>query len=191
MRRLLKIDAYREPDMVARLGAMVDGAGYEVARQGLEWYSVAHHVAHQVAGVAGCSVSSAAGIVASLSPLVSWSVNVRNSFHVAAGRPVGYLGAQLHKARRMLAGEAPNTVLSGVKERAFYGSILEPHTSTTACIDRHMLVAAYGGDASRAAKWADGIERCQRAVFKVARSHAIPVPAAQAIIWIVQRGASE
>jgi len=189
--RTHKIDAYPERTVTASYRTAVFGAGREVCRQGADWYPNAHRVANRIASSAGIDTSAAAGIIAALSPRVAWEVNVRNARVFAHGGAVGYLGTQLRKADMIRSGVDPIDALTGVKERAFYLSIVNPIASTVACIDRHMLDAAYGDDAGKAARWVDGVERCQRATYSVASEVDRSVPETQAIIWIVQRGKAQ
>lgn len=85
----------------------------------------------------------AAGVIAALSPRVSWTQNVRMAtlaYHDRAA--LRGLGQSLRSADRILSGEDPLTVLQGAKTSSFYRNIAGDHDSVT--VDRHAYDIAVG-----------------------------------------------
>lgn len=86
------------------------------------------------------NVSRAAGVVAALSPMLSWPRNMVMAENVYAGERSGCLSANIAKAVRILDGEDALDVLRGTKVRAFYANIMgDPDTVT---VDRHAIMVA-------------------------------------------------
>lgn len=109
--------------------------------EGIAWYQNAHALALEIGSG---DAATGAGILAALSPRIAWPQNVAAARAVVAGgkRKVPALGGSVRKARRILAGEAPELVLSGPKVLSFYASILGPGPAV--CIDRHAGRVALG-----------------------------------------------
>lgn len=115
--------------------------------RGQAWYSAAHTFATGLAeryGLPG-GTAQAAYVIAALSPQQSWSANQQCAdLLIRTGSTFG-LGANIAKARRILAGESPLTVLAppnparitGSKVRAFAECILASGKTSTVCVDRH------------------------------------------------------
>ena len=86
------------------------------------WYLHANELASTMAPAA-----EAAGVIAALSPMVSWSNNERLArYALLHGRAIGHFPANCAKANRIMYGEHPLSVLGGHKVRAFYRCILDP-----------------------------------------------------------------
>lgn len=105
---------------------------------GMEWYAEANDLAVAWAARFNYSVETVAGIIAALSPMMSWAANVNlvERFLVAGGLHEGYLGANLAKARAILAGAEPVATLGGLKVTNFYLGIISRGTEGV-CVDRH------------------------------------------------------
>lgn len=101
-------------------------------------------------------VERAAGVIAALSPKVSWPRNVRlaeamyrlyvdrdaNGAAKALALP-GVLGVNAFKAVRILwDGEDPREVLGGPKVRAFWWTIVNPDDPRAVVVDRHAVDVA-------------------------------------------------
>ena len=85
-------------------------------------------------------VSRAAGVVAAISPMLSWPRNMVVAADIYNGIYEGCLKANIAKAVRILNGEAPLDVLRGDKVVAFYNNIMGcPNTVT---VDRHAMMVA-------------------------------------------------
>lgn len=123
-------------------------------QRGSAWYQVAHTFAlglaerYELPGGA----AQAAYVIAALSPQQSWSANQQSAdLLIRTGSTFG-LGANVAKARRILAGESPHTVLAppnparitGSKVRAFAECILANGKTSTVCVDRHAADVALG-----------------------------------------------
>lgn len=86
------------------------------------------------------NVERAAGVVAAISPMLSWPRNMAVAADIYAGKREGCLKANIAKAVRILDGEAPLDVLGGRKVRAFYANILGDGEAVT--VDRHAIMVA-------------------------------------------------
>lgn len=112
---------------------------------GTGWYSDAYDVALAMAKAYDSNLSTAAGIIAALSPLNSWgnNVNLAHRLMASGGLTRGYLSNGLNKANAILAGASPMDVLKGDKVRNFYLSIISQGREGV-CIDRHAYCIAMG-----------------------------------------------
>lgn len=113
-------------------------ASAEQIAAGAEWYAEANDLATEWAARFDLSVETVAGIIAALSPMQSWAANVSlaERFLVAGGLHEGYLGANLAKARAILAGAEPVATLGGLKVTNFYLGIVSRGREGV-CVDRH------------------------------------------------------
>lgn len=122
--------------------------------EGLRWYHNAHAVAQTLDPD---RPGRAAGVIAALSPRLSWPRNLELAGRAYAdGRASGTLGMSCRAADAVLSGADPLDVLRGPKVRAFYSLILDPGDPLTVCIDRHAVDVATGQrltDAARSAVW--------------------------------------
>ena len=115
--------------------------------EGIEWYAYAHLFADRIAP----SVKVGAGVLAALSPQVSWSMNQRLARNACQYRKfTGQTGANVRKARAIINGHNPTDVFDsdrlerGCKVRAFYACILDPNNAHHVVIDRHAFDIALG-----------------------------------------------
>lgn len=119
---------------------------------GREWYARAHALAVELDPE---NPRRGAAVIAVLSPMLSWPRNVQLARDAYAGRPLGCLSRNADKARRILAGEAPETVVSGSKVTAFWQTIADPtNLNAPVTVDRHAVDIAAGrplDDTARAA----------------------------------------
>lgn len=119
------------------------------------WYYEAHAFCAQWAQAFGLETWQVAGIVAALSPQLSWGKNKAQALEIVArlqnDRPLTGLmayPANLAKAKRIFQGEAPLDVLGGMKVRSFYRNLMLDAGSVT--IDRHACaIALFGLDTSK------------------------------------------
>ncbi len=115
---------------------------------GVEWYGRALDLATELDPT---NVRRAVGIIAVLSPMTSWPLNVRKAREVyATGTTVG-LSKNVAKAEAIFNGANPDDVVSGPKVLSFYHNILGDNAKVT--VDRHAIDVAYGKvqtDAERA-----------------------------------------
>lgn len=168
---------------------------------GLRWYDSAHLFAAGLArSTAGrryrLSVRRAAGIIAALSPQKGWQLNQALADDLVRTETCGQTERNVWKARSILFGEDPTTVLAppnparitGRKVRSFFDNIVDPKRSTAVTVDRHALdivTATYGNtisldDAGRYDRVADAYR--DAAALVGLRPHEI-----QAITWVTWR----
>lgn len=153
--------------------------------EGMSWYNDAHNLALELSPT---DVWRGAGVIAALSPLKKWELNVRlarNAF--ATGIATGNIGSHNRIAQMILDGAHPLDVMRGDKTRAFTAAIADPSTSVIATIDRHAHDVAMGAvhtDADR--KIGKRIFRAMSdAYVECAEYLDIGVPQIQAIVWVV------
>lgn len=112
---------------------------------GAGWYSVAHELAIDIAGDA----VTGAGIIAALSPQVSWTDNiagaralVQHDYSTLYSHTA--LPLSIERATAIRDGERPSDVLGGPKVRSFYRNIVLPLRSGAVTVDRHAISVAVG-----------------------------------------------
>ncbi len=118
--------------------------------EGLSWYTRANALAVELAGE---DYRQACGVIAALSPLLSWTKN--EEYAKLAYTLRGYdieemlsympcLDSSARKALRIANGESPEDVLGGLKVTAFFHCIAEPLTTPFVCVDTHAMHIAEG-----------------------------------------------
>lgn len=154
---------------------------------GLNWYNEAHNLALELSPN---DVWKGAGVIAALSPLKSWTINVRlakNAF--ATGIVTGNMGIHNAIAQSILDGAHPMDVMRGDKTRNFCQAIATGGNSDIATIDRHAHDIAMGAvftDDTR--KIGKRVYRDMAAAYKeCAEYFGISVNAMQATTWITWR----
>jgi hypothetical protein len=170
--------------MTARLVKLYEGAPQETRDAGNSWYASAQASARAMASEHGTTEAVAAGVIAALSPRIHWVRNLKVARLVLARKRVtGVLQASLAKARRILAGAKPLSVLSGPKTRAFYRALRGDQAA--AVIDVWMLKAVrYANDKVSSIDY----ERISQALARAASRVGVTIARMQAIIWTVVRG---
>jgi len=114
---------------------------------GMRWYDRANDQAIKLAASAGIAVSTAAGVIAALSPNNAWDRNLIDAYNIVRsyvehGRDdatlvkVGTYGLNKDKAIRILDGTDPWDAIGGLKVRSFFRLILDP-LADDVCIDGH------------------------------------------------------
>jgi hypothetical protein len=101
----------------------------------VNWYRIAHKEIEDLAGDLGLPVWQVAGIVAALSPRTRWDANLDDARRLVTGGRPWALKANQAKARRILAGEDPDKVLSGPKVRSFYQNLTDPEDPQAVTVD--------------------------------------------------------
>lgn len=129
-----------------RILAVYRSADAEQIAAGMDWYRTAQFHARTIANDNGISMECAAGIIAALSPQVSWGFNLEWSREVAAGSVINRgLNTNMGKAIAILSnGRDPLDILGGPKVRAFYACIISAGITDEVCIDRHAYDIATG-----------------------------------------------
>lgn len=114
------------------------------------WYEDAGRVCSEWDTDFSLSPNTSAGVVAALSPLNTWDLQVRDTPAILEafqnGRKLPGVGffSNKDKALRILQGEVTLDVLGGDKVRAFYRNLTGD--TSAVCIDRHALaIAAWNG----------------------------------------------
>lgn len=110
--------------------------------QGLEWYGLAGSMAAALADGSEYSTEQCAGVIAAMSPMMSWRSNIDVATRLialhrsGADQPTAGYGMlrNIDKAWRILDGAEPLDVLSGPKVRAFYANIIGDPVAVT--VDR-------------------------------------------------------
>ena len=176
----------RERVVVARLVRHYETADAAIVEAGRAWYKNARAVIRTLANRYEVSEACAAGIMAATSPRVHWKRNIALTELFLAGKyRRGCFKDNARKARRIVAGERPLSVLRGDKVRAFYRALTGD--SSAAVVDVWML---------RAANWLKTVtERVYRtianAIKTAADSVGVPVAEFQAVVWTAIRGRAD
>jgi hypothetical protein len=174
---------------VRRVLRVYRAATHAQTSEGLAWYHHAHGVA---ASLDPADPRRAAGVLAALSPRVSWARNVELAARAYAdGRASGTLGFSVRAADAILAGADPLSVLNGPKVRAFYTLISDPDDPVTVCVDRHGIDVAVGRrltDAQRSAWYPltrrDLYEAFADCYRRAARRLGVRPAQVQAVTWV-------
>jgi hypothetical protein len=182
-------------EQVARILGIYGRANALELQEGQSWYETANALAVGIASKNGLSVPQAAGIVAALSPQMSWEYNQVAAERLAAGLKVGALGTSIRKAEKIRdnPGTDPLDILGGDKVRAFYTCILAPKTSDAVCIDRHALDLAEGlfsntGEGRATLLGKVGVyEQVAESYRRVAKVLGVPPHIVQAVTWVTWR----
>ena len=157
-------------------------------REGMSWYREALSFAASL----DTDVERAVGVIAVLSPMVSWPRNMTLARNHYAGIYGGCLGASTVKAQRLLAGEPVESVVKGKKVKPFFDNIMGNDTVVT--LDRHAIDIAVGRVLSDSERNAIGttkrrepiVEAYRRAARIASREHGetYSVAQIQAIVWV-------
>ena len=130
----------RRATQTLRILDVYESADAQQIAAGLGWYAEAHHIAEDLSDSTGVSIAQASGILAALSPQVSWGFNVEWAYGVAQGDTTRR-GLGLSLGRALMIQRNPDTdpldILGGRKVRAFYSAILTSGFTDQVVIDRH------------------------------------------------------
>ena len=165
-------------------------------RDGIAWYGDALALAQELDPT---NVRRAVGIIAVLSPMTSWPLNVRRAREVYATGTTSGLTNSVRKAERIFNGENPDDVVSGEKVTSFFHNILGDDARVT--VDRHAIDCAYGkvqtdserSQAVKSTKARDGYGIIRDAYKHVAEiisaetGKVITGAQMQAIVWVYWR----
>jgi hypothetical protein len=108
---------------------------------GMDWYARARRLAVLLDPE---QPERSAGIIAVMSPLLSWPQNVRQAKRVYAGKGARGLSKNVAKAAAIYNGAIPEDIVSGPKVTSFFTNILYPENGTPVTIDRHAIDIACG-----------------------------------------------
>jgi len=108
---------------------------------GRKWYQHANQLCQILATETETPLRNVCGVLASLSPQVSWEVNIRSCEAIVRDGQIdkGYTGYRINvdKALQCLVDD-PENVLGGFKVLAFYRNILDPLRSVDVTVDTHI-----------------------------------------------------
>lgn len=170
--------------------AHFDAATPRQITQGWEWYTIARQAASEMHE----HLPTAVGVIAALSPRVTWEHNLKLADELIKTGDIqgGVLGANKYKAQLILACFdhlldgwcVPHQHLRGPKVLAFYHAILDPFGNSDPVVDSHMLRAAYGQTTQPTTLT---VRVVQDEIRNLAIAEGIPVHVAQAIVWLKVR----
>jgi hypothetical protein len=154
---------------------------------GRHWYRTANQLANMISDG---NTRKGAGVLAALSANKRWSTNVDLAVKAFdSGKPSGHFSDACDKARRIMAGEDPETVLPmDIKTGQFYRCILDPTDPESVVIDRHAHDIAVGvryGDNARGLSSKSRYAMLAN-VYREAGEHFGYIPQiVQAVCWVV------
>ena len=151
--------------------------------QAATWYLDAEKIANKVADNLNTTLEVGASIVSSFSPRERWSTNVEKAIAFSLGKEVRGLGNNLRMANNSL--ELGFDALKGLKTNAFARAIAGDANAIV--IDVWMCRAA--GVEYTSPNQSQYIQ-LSNAVAEIAKEHKLTPRVAQALIWIVYRGAA-
>jgi hypothetical protein len=179
--------------LLDNISAVYEDASEEEVQNGKQWYHVAHRFAAGLARLHDGDTGRAAGVIAALSPQVSWERNMSMATSVYREQPViGQTGINIEKAKRIYEGEDPLEVLGGKKTRAFYTNISFPDNSGVVTIDRHAVAIALGErdinrEHSNLLRRKGNYEELERAYKTAGFRYFLKGSEIQAVTWLVWR----
>lgn len=172
------------------LTAFVKASDSDIS-DGMSWYSEAFDIAKEFNSA---RPDLGAGIIAALSPMTSWPLNVRRAREVFETGTTAGLKNNVRKAERIYAGENPLDVLSGPKVTSFFHNIMGDGMAVT--VDRHAIDVAYGKVMSDTER-NKAVSGKRYGLIREAYNHAAGIltnegtamtgPQLQAIVWVYWR----
>lgn len=170
--------------MVANIIAIYEQATAEEYHAGLGWYAVAHEIALDL----GIGAEAGAGVIAALSPQLSWTSNIAAARNLVTNddpNPAG-IGNFVGRAREIRDGADPFDALGGRKVRSFYRNILMPSRPGAVTVDRHAVNIATNVDGRILEK--PGCYQMVAGAYRTAARLADILPhECQAVCWVVWR----
>lgn len=151
-----------------------------------DWYGSANSIALKLAAKYSCSQQQAAGIIAALSPLKTWEMNLRLAEQFLSTGTAGHTGRQLAKCKAIMGTHIAREIadiLGGAKTRAFFWNIYRPEDDEHITIDRHAICIALDkkmGDPRITAKQFEDIAEAYRIA---AQKLGIPAVLLQSSTW--------
>lgn len=155
---------------------------------GMSWYPSARAIAESLSD----DVSMGAGVIAALSPMTSWPLNVKRAGEVFATGTTTGLKRNVEKAERIYSGEAALDVLSGPKVRSFYLNIMGINSVESVTVDRHAIDVACGRvlsdkERAQAIRGKAGYATVAQMYLDAAAQIGITGAELQAIVWVYWR----
>jgi hypothetical protein len=158
-------------------------------RRGRSWYADAKKEIEKIAVDTMESLETCTGVVAVLSPMVEWNLNLRSArrFIKSKGKVKGAgFAGNYRKAKGVLKGDL--SVIRGPKVSRFYETLLNP-SFPEPVIDTQMIAAFYRGKAYRddfkiISQSDKRLGPIRQAVKDIAAERGEKVAATQATIWM-------
>jgi len=173
---------------VANIIAAYRAATPEQTDAGHRWYPQAHDMATWMAGdpVVG------AGVLAAFSANTGWGRTVNLAVKAfSTGEPSGHTGAVISKARAIMAGVDPASVLPMTKKTGhFFQAIANPSDPHPVVIDRHAHDLAVGVRFGNDDRGLDNLNRYNSLVdaYRAAATELGELPSVvQAVTWVAWR----
>lgn len=161
---------------------------------GFHWYQDQHNYLKDMSTYFDVKLSITCGIVAALSPLISWSVNVNLAYHILKFKgklprhlKTPCLPANLKKALKIYRTKKVFPTLSGFKVTQFYANLLNPFDENSITIDTFMIACYYDiFDRKETGKYAreKGIEFLKSEIKELAQKYNLLPLQFQAIVWL-------
>jgi len=157
--------------------------------QGRSWYKAANKKVLALAVESGYSPEQVAGVIAVLSPMVEWNLNLKAATRFIRGkgkaRGVPGFSTNRRKAKEVLQGNLG--AVRGPKVEAFYHTLLNPDHAIPV-IDTQMIAAFFEGKAYRddfgiVSRSEKRKEPMYQAVRQIAEEKKWTVSETQAVIW--------
>jgi hypothetical protein len=157
---------------------------------GLTWYQNRQAMLQDWAEQYGRTLDQTAAIMAVLSPQVSYRKNVAATFNVITDRPAMHgLGLGVRRAQNIAAGQPIESNIGGKKVRSFFHNLRHPMDHAHVTIDVWMGRLA-GLESQKDLERKGAYEAIAEGVRRAAKRVGIVPCQAQAIAWIVTRGAA-
>lgn len=131
------------PEILSNLHSLYAQSSPEEREKGESWYPSARSAAKRISERTLVPLPTVIGVIAALSPGLRWEKNLEQAESFLLRKGLGTYGVygrrNTEKARRILGGESPLSVLKGDKVRSFYSAILGEDSLV---IDSHAYSAA-------------------------------------------------
>lgn len=198
VRTMMNANTHPNATHLVKLARALEARDPALYQQGIDWYTSAYDQAAVLAQHYGTySTEQVAGIIAALSPQVSWNRNIELTetaivSHLSGLPITGQTGDNCRKAQAILDGEEPLEVLGGMKVRAFYLCILAKGQTNVVCVDRHAVAAWY---LPGQPVWGSLTPKRYHAVSSdyvtAARALGLPAAVCQAVVWCAWRRSAD
>lgn len=183
--------------MVHNILSVYFDASEEDVREGMAWYNKAYELCETLAGDYNYSPGKVAGVMAIISPGMTWEENIsaperilnlhNNGIRWEAWAGFSTYPANLQKAQRVLDGDY--SAVSGRKVTSFYGNICGAFDAVT--VDRWALRIAVGNLHLSGSQIVPGGQKCYNAIADAYRAAAdlagINPCDMQAVTWVAYR----
>ena len=161
--------------------------------EGIYWYKNAHEIAQYIADKYNLSINAVIGVIACLSPAVSWHQNIVDTVGLIndPNYKCSTYGNNVKKAISIINGRTPESVLnnknSGFKTYSFYLNILHPNTSGAVTIDRHAVSVAVKDPDSNSINTRGKYNKVADLYRRAGKKAGLLPHQVQAIVWITFR----